>query len=61
MTVLDDFETPRVQTHGCAALVNFCEQCPKSILVNYLNPIVAKLEAILGVRLQEVGGTMGGL
>ena len=52
--VLDDFATPRVQTHAGAALVNFCEQCPKSILTKYLESIVPKLENVLQVKLGEV-------
>ena len=52
--VLDDFQTPRVQAHAGAALVNFCEQCPKSILLDYLEVIVAKLENVFRVKLEEV-------
>ena len=47
LLVLDDYNTPRVQTHAGAALVNFCEQCPKSILISYLDAIVTKLEKAL--------------
>lgn len=54
LLVMEDFATPRVQTHGGAALVNFCEQCPKSILVTYLPAIVAKLDSVFKVRLQEL-------
>jgi len=54
LVVLDDFATPRVQTHAGAALVNFCEQCPKSILIKYLDSIVPKLENVLQVKLREV-------
>ena len=50
--MLDDYNTPRVQTHAGAALVNFSEQCPKSILVNYLDAIVHKLEKALEVGLK---------
>ena len=53
---LDDYETPRVQTHAGAALVNFSEQCPKAILVKYLPVIVEKMQKVLQVRLQEVRG-----
>ena len=52
LMVLDDFSTPRVQTHAGAALVNFSEQCPKSILVGYLAAIVPKLEKALQVGLK---------
>ena len=57
--VLDDFHTPRVQAHAGAALVNFCEQCPKSILLDYLGVIVAKLENVFRVKLEEVSWGSG--
>jgi hypothetical protein len=37
-----------------AALVNFAEDCPKHILVQYLDAIMMKLEAILNVKFNEV-------
>ena len=54
LAVLDDFSTPRVQTHAGAALVNFFEQCSSSILSQYLDTVVPKLENVLLVRLREV-------
>ena len=63
LLALDDYETPRVQTHAGAALVNFSEQCPKSLLVKYLPVIVEKMQKVLQVRLEEVregGGREGG-
>lgn len=60
LLALDDYATPRVQTHAGAALVNFSEQCPKSILVKYLPLIVNKLEKVLRVRLEEVREKLGG-
>ena len=54
LLALDDYNTPRVQTHAGAALVNFSETCPKSILVKYLPVIVSKMEKVLRVRLEEV-------
>ena len=56
LLALDDYETPRVQTHAGAALVNFSEQCPKALLVKYLQVIVEKMEKVLRVRLDEVRG-----
>lgn len=56
LMVLDDFDTPRVQTHAGAALVNFFEQCTQSVLSQYLETIVPKLENVLQVRLREVKG-----
>ena len=51
LLILDNFNTPRVQSHAGAALVNFSEQCPKSILVGHLTAIVPKLEKALQVGL----------
>ena len=52
--VLDDTANPRVQAHAAAALVNFCDDCPKSILASYLDNILAKLESVLSSKLREV-------
>lgn len=45
---------PRVQAHAGAALVNFSEDCPKSILAPYLDGIIAKLESILSLKFNEL-------
>ena len=50
LMVMDDNDNPRVQAHAGAALVNFSEDCPKSILALYLDSIMAKLEAILSAK-----------
>ncbi|CAD5235672.1 unnamed protein product [Bursaphelenchus xylophilus] len=42
-----DLNTPRVAAHAGAALVNFCEECPKNIMAAYLKPIMDKLEYVL--------------
>jgi importin-5 len=34
--------------------VNFSEDCPKSILTQYLDAIMGKLEAILSTKFKEV-------
>ncbi|EEB10904.1 Importin beta-3, putative [Pediculus humanus corporis] len=52
--VLDDDQNPRTQAHAGAALVNFSEECPKNILIQYLNPIMLKLEAILSAKFKEL-------
>ena len=52
--VLDDTANPRVQAHAGAALVNFCEECPKHILLLYLDETLRKLEIVLQARLQDV-------
>ncbi|CAA9994529.1 unnamed protein product [Nesidiocoris tenuis] len=54
LMVLEDNQNPRVQAHAGAALVNFSEDCPKPILVQYLNEIMAKLEAILSAKFNEL-------
>ncbi|GAB0100009.1 importin-5 [Sergentomyia squamirostris] len=51
--LLDDVENPRVQAHAGAALVNFSEDCPKSILTRYLDGIMQKLEFILKMKFKE--------
>lgn len=55
LVVLDDTANPRVQAHAAAALVNFSDDCPKTILATYLDNILAKLEAVLASKLREVG------
>lgn len=54
LAVFEDFPNPRVQTHAGAALVNFCELCPKDILANYLESIFTKLEVMFKLGLSEV-------
>lgn len=54
LTLLDDVHNPRVQAHAGAALVNFSEDCPKSILIRYLEGIMTKLEAILKSKFDEL-------
>ena len=52
---MDDTQNPRVQAHGAAALVNFSEECPKHVLVGYLDDIIGKLEVVLTDKIKEVG------
>lgn len=54
LNLLDDVANPRVQAHAGAALVNFSEDCPKSILTRYLDGIMTKLEAILTTKFNEL-------
>lgn len=54
LSLLDDVENPRVQAHAGAALVNFSEDCPKTILTRYLNAIMGKLESILNSKFEEL-------
>jgi len=57
--LLNDSAHPRVQAHAAAALVNFCEECPRKILEPYLDDLVSALEAVLATKIQELlqGGT----
>ncbi|XP_077987293.1 importin-5-like [Glandiceps talaboti] len=54
MVALDDHANPRVQAHAGAALVNFSEDCPKTLLSHYLDGILEKIEAIISAKLQEL-------
>lgn len=54
LSALDDVDNPRVQAHAGAALVNFSEDCPKTILTRYLDGIMSKLEHILTTKFQEL-------
>ncbi|KAK9504651.1 hypothetical protein O3M35_010937 [Rhynocoris fuscipes] len=54
LMVLEDDQNPRVQAHAGAALVNFSEDCPKPILIPYLDEIMAKLEGILSAKFNEL-------
>lgn len=56
LQVLDDMENPRVQAHAGAALVNFSEDCPKNLLIPYLQVIMAKLENVLQEKFKELAG-----
>lgn len=44
----------RVQSHAASALVIFIEDCPKSLLVLYLENMVKSLHSILVIKLQEL-------
>ncbi|KAF6021838.1 hypothetical protein EB796_019853 [Bugula neritina] len=54
LSVLDDTANPRVQAHAGAALVNFCEDCPKQILSPYLDSIIQKLAEVLNNKFNEL-------
>jgi len=45
--MMEDNENPRVQAHGAAALVNFCEHANKDTLQPYLDGILAQLGNML--------------
>ena len=54
LLLLDDYNNPRVQAHAGAALVNFFEECPQKIIINYLEIVVNKIEEVLNVKVKEV-------
>jgi len=54
LTLLDDYDNPRVQAHAGAALVNFFEECPQKIVISYLETVVSKIEQVLNVKVKEV-------
>uniref|UniRef100_A0A0K8TSJ3 Putative karyopherin importin beta 3 n=1 Tax=Tabanus bromius TaxID=304241 RepID=A0A0K8TSJ3_TABBR len=54
LALLDDVENPRVQAHAGAALVNFSEDCPKHIMLRYLDGVMTKLETILNAKFKEL-------
>jgi len=55
LMILDDDANPRVQAHGGAALVNFAEDSPKNILLNYLDNILNKLQDVLVKKSLRIG------
>lgn len=54
LKTMKDQSNPRVQAHAAAALINFTEDCPKSLLVPYLDSLVEHLHLIMEAKLQEV-------
>jgi len=54
LMILDDDQNPRVQAHGGAALVNFAEDSPKNILLNYLDNVLVKLQDVLIKKVHEL-------
>ncbi|WKY14632.1 hypothetical protein Q1695_000287 [Nippostrongylus brasiliensis] len=58
MNTLLDATYDRVSAHAAAALINFCEDCPKQIISAYLPAIMNGLEQALGSafsHMQETG------
>ena len=54
LQTMEDQTNPRVQAHAAAALINFTEDCPKALLVPYLESLVQHLHVIMVAKLQEV-------
>jgi hypothetical protein len=47
MSVMDDKDNPRVQSHAASAVINFCEATTIEILDPYLNTLLSKLASLL--------------
>uniref|UniRef100_A0A8C9ZND5 Karyopherin (importin) beta 3 n=1 Tax=Sander lucioperca TaxID=283035 RepID=A0A8C9ZND5_SANLU len=54
LQTMEDQSNPRVQAHAAAALINFTEDCPKSLLIPYLDSLVQHLHVIMVAKLQEL-------
>ncbi|XP_060845313.1 importin-5-like [Rhopalosiphum padi] len=54
LLLLEDNLNPRVQAHAGAALLNFSKDCPKKILLSYMDLIMVKLENILQARIADL-------
>lgn len=54
LLLMEDSANPRVQAHAGAALVNFSEDCPKNILLPYLDAIMQRLEDVLKAKFNEL-------
>ncbi|XP_035983769.1 importin-5 isoform X2 [Fundulus heteroclitus] len=54
LQTMEDQSNPRVQAHAAAALINFTEDCPKSLLLPYLDSLVQHLHVIMVAKLQEL-------
>uniref|UniRef100_A0A667ZJA7 Karyopherin (importin) beta 3 n=1 Tax=Myripristis murdjan TaxID=586833 RepID=A0A667ZJA7_9TELE len=54
LQTMEDQSNPRVQAHAAAALINFTEDCPKSLLIPYLDNLVQHLHVIMVAKLQEL-------
>nr|CAD2144527.1 unnamed protein product [Meloidogyne enterolobii] len=54
LTAMSDLNTPRVAAHAAAAMVNFCEECPKAIINIYLQSLMVKIQTVLQQTLQQM-------
>ncbi|KAJ7415326.1 Importin-5 [Willisornis vidua] len=54
LQTMEDQGSQRVQAHAAAALINFTEDCPKSVLIPYLDTLVKHLHSIMVIKLQEL-------
>uniref|UniRef100_A0A8D0GFV0 Importin 5 n=1 Tax=Sphenodon punctatus TaxID=8508 RepID=A0A8D0GFV0_SPHPU len=54
LQAMEDQGNQRVQAHAAAALINFTEDCPKSLLIPYLDNLVKHLHSTMVIKLQEL-------
>ncbi|GAB0179247.1 importin-5 [Grus japonensis] len=54
LQTMEDQGNQRVQAHAAAALINFTEDCPKSLLIPYLDNLVKHLHSTMVIKLQEL-------
>ncbi|XP_041502184.1 importin-5-like [Microtus oregoni] len=54
LQTMGDQGNQRVQAHAASALINFTEDCPKSLLIPYLDNLVKHLHSIMVLKLQEL-------
>ncbi|KAG7467002.1 hypothetical protein MATL_G00148650 [Megalops atlanticus] len=54
LQTMEDYANPRVQAHAAAALINFTEDCPKVLLLPYLDDLVQHLHVVMVNKLQEL-------
>ncbi|KAF4801531.1 Importin-5 [Turdus rufiventris] len=54
LQTMEDRGSQRVQAHAAAALINFTEDCPKTLLIPYLDNLVKHLHSIMVIKLQEL-------
>eukprot|EP00012_Vannella_robusta_P014021 CAMPEP_0206211088 /NCGR_PEP_ID=MMETSP0166-20121206/17930_1 /ASSEMBLY_ACC=CAM_ASM_000260 /TAXON_ID=95228 /ORGANISM="Vannella robusta, Strain DIVA3 518/3/11/1/6" /LENGTH=771 /DNA_ID=CAMNT_0053632877 /DNA_START=804 /DNA_END=3116 /DNA_ORIENTATION=- len=47
ITVMDDENNPRVQSHAAAAIINFCDHCEPKIMEPFLPVLLQKLDQLL--------------
>lgn len=54
MHVMNDFKNPRVQSHACAAIVNFCEPSPAEVVTPFLADLMRHLALIFQNNPREI-------
>ncbi|OXB68191.1 hypothetical protein ASZ78_014137 [Callipepla squamata] len=54
LQTMEDQDNQRVQAHAAAALINFTEDCPKALLIPYLDNLVKHLHSTMVIKLQEL-------